>query len=200
MYVSLHLLTMWLVWTIFSMIFWTDWGRIPKIERAGMDGRLRMVLANTSLFWPNGLTVDYASERLYWADAKRHVIECANLDGSHRRTVVSEGIVWQTCLVDCFSHMPLDVWLTDDSCIVMECGTTEYILKTLLFQIQSGYCTNQKIKNTGILQTNLLASNDPWVPWATTSINTIYHISSSYELSNHTNSLRCKDLATVLPT
>lgn len=77
---------------ILRLIFWTDWGTTPKIERAGMDGGLRMVLANSSLFWPNGLTVDYAAERLYWADAKYHVIECANLDGSHRRTVISEGM------------------------------------------------------------------------------------------------------------
>ncbi|XP_055899580.1 low-density lipoprotein receptor-related protein 4-like isoform X3 [Biomphalaria glabrata] len=75
-----------------GQIFWTDWGTTPRIERAGMDGSLRMILANSSLFWPNGLTVDYAAERLYWADAKHHVIECANLDGTQRRTVISEGL------------------------------------------------------------------------------------------------------------
>ena len=57
-----------------------------------MDGTSRMVIAKSSLFWPNGLTVDYAASRLYWADAKHHVIECANFDGSHRRTVINEGI------------------------------------------------------------------------------------------------------------
>ncbi|XP_067654975.1 low-density lipoprotein receptor-related protein 4-like [Haliotis asinina] len=73
-------------------IFWTDWGSTPKIERASMDGSERMLLANTSLFWPNGLTVDYAAERIYWADAKHHVIECSDLMGKNRRTVISEGL------------------------------------------------------------------------------------------------------------
>ncbi|XP_059144487.1 low-density lipoprotein receptor-related protein 4-like [Physella acuta] len=75
-----------------GLIFWTDWGTTPKIERAGMDGSRRIVLASTSLFWPNGLTVDYAAEQLYWADAKHHVIECSGLDGSNRRAVISEGL------------------------------------------------------------------------------------------------------------
>jgi hypothetical protein len=57
-----------------------------------MDGSLRTVIANSSLFWPNGLTIDYATERLYWADAKHHVIESAALDGKHRRTVINEGL------------------------------------------------------------------------------------------------------------
>lgn len=73
-------------------IFWTDWGSIPKIERSSMDGQERSVIANTSLFWPNGLTLDYAAGKLYWADAKHHVIECSNLDGSHRRTVINQGL------------------------------------------------------------------------------------------------------------
>lgn len=73
-------------------IFWTDWGSTPKIERSCMDGTDRMVIANTSLFWPNGLTLDYAAEKLYWADAKHHVIECSNYDGSHRRTVINQGL------------------------------------------------------------------------------------------------------------
>ncbi|XP_076470996.1 low-density lipoprotein receptor-related protein 4-like isoform X2 [Babylonia areolata] len=73
-------------------LFWTDWGKTPKIERAGMDGSLRTTIANSSLFWPNGLTIDYATERLYWADAKHHVIESAALDGKNRRTVINEGL------------------------------------------------------------------------------------------------------------
>ena len=56
-----------------------------------MDGKDRLTVADTSLFWPNGLTVDYAASRLYWADAKHHVIECANLDGTNRKTVIDHG-------------------------------------------------------------------------------------------------------------
>lgn len=52
-----------------------------------MDGTNRMSIVTESVFWPNGLTVDYTADRIYWADAKHHVIESAKLDGSDRRKV-----------------------------------------------------------------------------------------------------------------
>ena len=78
-------------------IYWTDWGSHPRIESASMDGGQRKLIADTSLFWPNGLTVDYAANKIYWTDAKHHVIECANLDGSQRKTVLDKGIT--KCLI-----------------------------------------------------------------------------------------------------
>ncbi|CAH1786568.1 unnamed protein product [Owenia fusiformis] len=77
-----------------GVIFWTDWGEnpAPKIERSTMDGRERHTIADRSLFWPNGLTIDYASSKIYWADAKHHVIECAHLDGTNRRVVIDQGL------------------------------------------------------------------------------------------------------------
>lgn len=59
-----------------------------------MDGSARRIIADTHLFWPNGLTIDYAGRRMYWVDAKHHVIERANLDGSHRKAVISQGEVF----------------------------------------------------------------------------------------------------------
>lgn len=52
-------------------MFWTDWGEIPKIERAGMDGSngSRKVIVNDDIFWPNGLTVDYKYEVRYSSSA-----------------------------------------------------------------------------------------------------------------------------------
>ena len=46
-----------------SLMFWTDWGRSPRIEVAAMDGTDRKILvslANPS--WPNGLTIDRAGK------------------------------------------------------------------------------------------------------------------------------------------
>lgn len=96
-----------------SLIFWTDWGIAAvsgtnrsersntanganaansggaRIESAFLDGSgRRCVICNSKLHWPNGLTIDYAADRLYWVDAKRHVIESSNLDGSERRLVL----------------------------------------------------------------------------------------------------------------
>lgn len=56
-------------------MFWTDWGEVPKIERANMDGTERMVMVNTSLGWPNGLALDYKEHKIYWGDAKTDRIE-----------------------------------------------------------------------------------------------------------------------------
>lgn len=72
-------------------IYWTDWGNTPRIEYANMDGSNRRIIADTHLFWPNGLTIDYASRRMYWVDAKHHVIEKADLDGRNRKAVISHG-------------------------------------------------------------------------------------------------------------
>ena len=55
-----------------------------------MDGSNRVVLHNTRLVWPNALAIDLTGERLYWADAKLHVIEVSHLDGSHRQVVAEQ--------------------------------------------------------------------------------------------------------------
>ena len=42
-------------------MFWTDWGKRGRIERADMDGGNRMVLTQDGVVWPNGLTVDLST-------------------------------------------------------------------------------------------------------------------------------------------
>lgn len=54
---------------IHRYMYWTDWGTHAKIERATLGGNFRTEIVNSSLVWPNGLTLDYEEERLYWADA-----------------------------------------------------------------------------------------------------------------------------------
>lgn len=56
-------------------MYWTDWGEVPKIERADLDGTERLVMVNTSLGWPNGLALDYHERTIYWGDAKTDKIE-----------------------------------------------------------------------------------------------------------------------------
>ncbi|KAK8381292.1 hypothetical protein O3P69_018402 [Scylla paramamosain] len=71
-------------------LFWTDWDeQYPRIETADMDGNNRMVLVDTDVAWPNGLTVDWQDLELYWTDAKANVIEAIGLDGLNRRRVIT---------------------------------------------------------------------------------------------------------------
>lgn len=71
-------------------MYWTDWGEMPKIERAGMDGNplSRQVIVKTNIHWPNGLTLDYEDSKIFWVDAKLVYIHSCNFDGSDRRAVI----------------------------------------------------------------------------------------------------------------
>ena len=71
-------------------MYWTDWGDIPKIEKAGMDGSRgsRSIVIDKDIFWPNGLTLDYDSSKIFWVDAKLHFIHSCDFDGSNRNKVV----------------------------------------------------------------------------------------------------------------
>ena len=68
-------------------MFWTDWGETPKIERAEMDGTNRRIIVRQNIQWPNGLTIDYSAEKIYWTDAKLLYIAKANYDGSSRERI-----------------------------------------------------------------------------------------------------------------
>ena len=71
-------------------MYWTDWGGEAKIERASMDGSDRRVLHDTGLTWPNGLTIDYTAQRIYWVDASLDKIEYSNVDGSGRFELLTQ--------------------------------------------------------------------------------------------------------------
>ena len=65
----------------FRYLFWTDWGDNPKIQRATMDGKNIKKIVTTNIYWPNGLTIDYDTDTLYFADAYKDHIDQCNLDG-----------------------------------------------------------------------------------------------------------------------
>lgn len=100
-----------------GLMFWTDWGETPKIERAGMDGDpdTRVQIVTEDIFWPNGLTIDYEHELVYWLDGKLKFISVMDYEGGHRKKILSKGLAypfaithyngrfyftdWQTCCV-----------------------------------------------------------------------------------------------------
>lgn len=73
-------------------IFWSDWGRKPKIERASMDGSDRIVIVSVDIIWPNGIALDVDARKLYWTDARIDKIEVINMDGTERRVILNENL------------------------------------------------------------------------------------------------------------
>ena len=76
-------------------MFWTDWGNTSKIERCGMNGdsNTRQVIVSENIGWPNGITIDYTLNRIWWTDARQDTIESADLNGKHRRIVLKSGSI-----------------------------------------------------------------------------------------------------------
>ncbi|XP_074098383.1 low-density lipoprotein receptor-related protein megalin isoform X1 [Cotesia typhae] len=70
-------------------LFWTDWGENPRIERVGMDGKDRSTIISTKIYWPNGLALDIANKRIYFADSKLDFIDTCKYDGSQRIQVLA---------------------------------------------------------------------------------------------------------------
>ena len=58
-----------------SYVFWTDWGSKAFIGRVGMDGKDKAAIITSKIEWPNGLTIDYTNDMLYWSDAHLNYIE-----------------------------------------------------------------------------------------------------------------------------
>ncbi|XP_062991583.1 pro-epidermal growth factor isoform X2 [Elgaria multicarinata webbii] len=90
-------------------LFWTDLGINPRIERSSLQGSDRLVIANSNLLWPSGITIDYLADKLYWCDAKKSVIETANLDGSKRRILTQNDVGHPFDITVFEDH----IWLSD---------------------------------------------------------------------------------------
>lgn len=73
-------------------MFWTDWkdevvqSKYGQIESAWMDGSHRSVfVSGKNLLWPNGLTIDYKTDFVYWADGHFDRIERIHMNGTNRQ-------------------------------------------------------------------------------------------------------------------
>lgn len=56
-----------------------------------MDGSnfTQILTHEDDIAWPNALTIDYFTERIYWADAHLDYIAFADLEGRHKHIVLS---------------------------------------------------------------------------------------------------------------
>uniref|UniRef100_A0A3Q3JL43 EGF-like domain-containing protein n=1 Tax=Monopterus albus TaxID=43700 RepID=A0A3Q3JL43_MONAL len=69
--------------TLRSLMFWSEIGSRPQIERSGMDGSKRKMVVSRGLSWPVSLACDLLDNRIYWADEKLRCIGSASLDGDN---------------------------------------------------------------------------------------------------------------------
>ncbi|KAG9349405.1 hypothetical protein JZ751_027848 [Albula glossodonta] len=69
-------------------LFWTEWGLTPCIGRALLDGSDQVLLVNSGIAWPNGISIDYEENKLYWCDARTDKIERINLESGESREIV----------------------------------------------------------------------------------------------------------------
>lgn len=75
-----------------GLMFWTDWGINPKIAKANMDGSAITSLVTSTIKWPNGITVDYEEDYVYWVDAGVDRIERITINGNNRKVLRSYGV------------------------------------------------------------------------------------------------------------
>ncbi|XP_052236453.1 prolow-density lipoprotein receptor-related protein 1-like isoform X3 [Dreissena polymorpha] len=76
----------------YGYLFISDWGDQPHISRLSMDGVQRKHIITEDLAWPNGLTIDYVTEKLFWADANYDYIGIADLDGQNRHRILEDNV------------------------------------------------------------------------------------------------------------
>lgn len=70
-----------------GLMFFSDNGHNPRIERASLDGQDRVVIVYRGILRVVSLTVDTDNDKLYWADHNRQTLEGCDYDGSNRRVI-----------------------------------------------------------------------------------------------------------------
>jgi len=68
-------------------------GSSPKIERSYLNGENREAIV-TTVAWPNAITLDYQSQKIFWADAKSSSIETADYSGLNRKVLFSNKVIY----------------------------------------------------------------------------------------------------------
>lgn len=73
-------------------LFWTDWSKKKAaISRSNLDGTdIRVLFTSPQVIWPNGITIDFIAERVYWVDASKDYIASCDLNGKSFKKVLEQ--------------------------------------------------------------------------------------------------------------
>lgn len=78
--------------SLHRFMFWTDFGQIPKIERATLSGTQRVVIVTSSLQWPVGIDLDRRNRLLFWVDGgEMDRVESVDYHGNNRKLLFQQG-------------------------------------------------------------------------------------------------------------
>lgn len=70
-------------------MYWTDYGQFPKIERAFLDGTGRKPIVTDGISTPRDITIDHATNDVYWVDSMVDSIQSVNYLGGNRKDIRS---------------------------------------------------------------------------------------------------------------
>ena len=65
----------------FSHIYWSEWGSVPRIKRANMDGSNIIQINKATIGRANSLTIDHDGQKLYWVDYEINMIVSSDMNG-----------------------------------------------------------------------------------------------------------------------
>jgi hypothetical protein len=84
---------------LYRYLFWTDWSAdTPCIGRSLLDGSdAKRIVQNKDgenqvVKWPNGITIDFIENRLYWVDAFLDRMTTADFDGNNVQRFIQHDV------------------------------------------------------------------------------------------------------------
>lgn len=89
----------------------------------GLDGRYFTRLVTEKIQWPNALTVDYTTDRVYWGDAREDRIESVSWNGTNRSAFLAFLLSF-TCYI--VSICIYRVIFLSDACMEHICYCKKY--------------------------------------------------------------------------
>ena len=67
---------------------------MQKIERSSLSGKNRKRIITSGLRYPTGITIDYATRRIYWLDGFLKKIEYADYEGNNRNSLQDKHLTY----------------------------------------------------------------------------------------------------------